>query len=58
MNYTGILLHDKPHGMGILELKDVPRDDPSYGQYRAFYRFKLYGQFVNGELHGGPTLLQ
>ena len=31
MFYTGIMLHDKPHGMGILELKDVPREDPSSG---------------------------
>jgi hypothetical protein len=50
MKYTGILLNEKPHGMGILVLEDPESGDESRRYYRSYYKFKLYGQFVDGEL--------
>jgi hypothetical protein len=57
MHYTGVTLNGRPHGMGILELKDPEREDESRRYFTSYLKFKFYGQFIDGEITGGPALL-
>lgn len=65
--YKGVTLNGKPHGMGKLELKMREDEDDSdeeesgnrseQSEYDDNLYFKLYGHFVDGQLHGGPALI-
>jgi hypothetical protein len=58
MFYTGITLNEKPHGMGLLELRSLSIGDKGFDNFYKGLKFKFYGQFVNGEIQGGPALMQ
>ena len=63
-------MNGKPHGLGKLELyrredddededeeDEERRRDSDDSEYEESLYFKLYGHFVEGQLHGGPAVI-
>lgn len=57
MNYTGVTLNGKPHGMGKLSFNQVEPGETCRNVH-GFIKFTFYGQFYKGEIQGGPALLK